>query len=185
MSCTEIFGFNKKGDAYKLGEIGNAFKGAMMVWNYLDKKYLPKYYPEWAKVLNGSKDELYYRTSDSEEIKKIWALFKSDKIALTDKIVLGSTFDNVIVKKENISKLLKTFREFEGETSLKEQADLIEKAVEQNNNLIAVAWNQTSINGDNWTNYHYDDAKDEYSPYNIFKDTGHWELFEEYKNVGD
>lgn len=98
-------------------------------------------------------------------------------MAKSRKVALASTFDNVIIKKENMPKLISAFREFRGETSIKEQADIIEKML-NDENCIAVGFNQTSVNDDTWTNFGgYDEEKDEEIPYNILTGERHWELF--------
>ena len=176
MSRTEIYGFNKDGKAREIGGVQNAFRGAMAVWNILDKKYLPLFEPEWAMV--GGE---YLRAADKVAIKEIWGLFKDEKVSIVDRIVLGSTFDKVIVEKENLPELLKAFREFEGETSLKEQADIIEKNMDR---VIAVGWNQTSVNCDTWSNFGgFDEEIDESIPYNILTMDEHWELFSRMKEL--
>ena len=35
MSCTEIFGFDKNGDAYYYDSVENAWRGGMAIWHYL------------------------------------------------------------------------------------------------------------------------------------------------------
>lgn len=153
----------------------------MAVWVFLEKKYLPKYTPDWA-IKIGEENKDYSRTGamceKNNPMQEIWSLFKSDKITSSERIVLGSTFDNVLVKVRGISKVLKAFREFGGETSLKEQSDLIEKAIKKNKKIIAIGWNQTSVNGDTWSNEHYDEKLDENKGYNLEKDTRHWFLMD-------
>jgi hypothetical protein len=83
---------------------------------------------------------------------------------------------------ENIEKVLKAFRNFDrddGETSLKEQADVISEALEKNNDIIAFGWNMTSVNPCVWTSSNYDEEKGECLGYNLEKDTKHWFLFDE------
>jgi hypothetical protein len=158
MSYTELYGLTKN-FVVKIGETKNSWRGAMAIWHILEKKYLPKFIPDWA--VNES-DKEYSRTSslgDESPIKEIWNLIDSPKLTKTEKIVLGSTFDNVLAKVESIDKLLSSFREFEGETSLKEQADLIERAIKGNSKIIAIGWNQTSVNGDTWATENYDEKK--------------------------
>lgn len=174
MSYTEIYKFKKNGDAVSFAEIKNAFRGAMAVWDILDKKYLPPFKPSWA----FSTEQKYSRSIDREGAKEIWALHESDKVSETDKIVLGSTFDKVVVLRENIPELIKAFREFEGETSLKEQADLIEMEFNKDKKMLGIAWNQTSVNGDNWENFGGYNRNDNAIPYNILTMTDHWSLFE-------
>jgi hypothetical protein len=179
MSSTELYKFKKDGTATYFAETKNAFRGASAIWDIIEKRYLPKYIPSWA---TNAKDE-YSRTSDysnREAMNEIWGLFYSDNVSGTDIIVLGSTFDNVIVMKEDMQKVIIAFREFEGETSLKEQADLIEEAYNTDEDLIAIAWNQTSVNSDAWMSSELivTDDDEYYLPYNMFKHEGHWNLFE-------
>lgn len=182
MSYTEIFKFNKTGNAEPVNEVKNSWRGAMAVWNIMDERYLPSFVPEWAKISSMPLSEKYYRTSDQEKIKEIWALADDPKVSEIDKIVLGSTFDNVIVLKENLPLLVKAFREFEGNTSLKEQADIIEEALKEDSELLAISWNQTSVNEDCWRNFGGRTEEDEDIPYNILTMIDrHWELFEDLK----
>lgn len=188
MSSTQIFGFDKNGNAYLEAEVKNAWRGAMAVWRILEEKYLPPYRPEYipAHIPTSEIKRIFHfaptRCSSGNEdaMQEVWALANDNRLKECEKIVLLSTFDYVVVKKENLHKLISAFREFEGETSLKEQADIIEKML-KDENCIAVAFNQTSICMDDWVNGEYDEEKDEYKPYNIFKGDKHWELFDELK----
>lgn len=180
MSYTEIYKFKKDGNAECFAEVKNAFRGAMAIWTNVEKRYLPKYIPTWAM---GDTSKEYSRTSDfmGGGLKEVWALFDTDKISETDKIVLGSSFDNVVVMKDDLPKLIEAFRNFQGETSLKEQADLIENAFKNDDDLLAIAWNQTSVNGDAWQSDEtgLDEYGDEiYLTYNLLKHDKHWNLFE-------
>lgn len=160
-----------------LAEVKNAWRGAMAVWNILDRKYLPPFIPDWAKN-DAPRQEGYFRMAsmDTKEHQEIWDLRKSEKVSEIDKVVLLSTFDNVIVWKKDLPDLIEAFRKFEGETSLKEQADIIEKAFNEDKDLIAIGWNQTSVNGDTWRVY---DKRDNEKPYNLKKNDKHWSFFEE------
>ena len=155
MSYTEIYKFNKNGDAEMIGEIKNAWRGAMAVWGIIEKRYLPKVpKPSWMDQ-NDYNERGYSRCSmppmgKENPMKPIWDLFNDDKVSGFDKIALGSTFDNVIVKKDHIPELIKAFRNFDGETSLKDQSDFLEKAFRNDKDLIAIAWNQTSVNCGVW-----------------------------------
>ena len=182
MSYTELYKFKKDGNAESLGEIKNALRGAMLVWGILDKRYLePLPKPTWMSQQDYN-ERGYSRCSamfDPNAMKEIWGIAKREEVSRVDKIVLSTTFDRVIVKRENIEETIKAFRDFEGETSLKEQADILEEAL-KDKDLIAVAWNQTSVNGDTWTNFgDYNEETEEYESYNILTDNDHWELFED------
>lgn len=188
MSTTEIYGFDKAGNAYSLGETKNSWRGGMAIWGILEKKYLPPYLPSYAPAGITSVDEFEHRlgwkpsrtTSMMNEnaMKEIWGLADSEKVSITDKIVLFTTFDKCLVKKENLSKVIEAFRKFDGETSLKEQADILERAL-GDEECIAVGWNQTSVSGDTWGAYGYDEEKDECIPYNCLTQRDHYWLFDE------
>jgi len=175
MSCTEIYKFNSRGKAEGIGETRNAWRGAHAIWTILEDKYLMPYFPSW-----GTFGEKYNRTSAGMGnpllMKEIWDLADDDRVSNIDKIVLGSTFDNAVVMRKDIPRLLNAFEEFEGETSLKEQAKIIADALVEDSKLMGIAWNQTSVNESPWGIY---DDRDRYRPYNIKKDTKHWSVFDE------
>ena len=52
MSYTEIFAFNKEGNAYMAGMARNSWRGAMMIWNIMEERHLPPYIPEYVKLCN-------------------------------------------------------------------------------------------------------------------------------------
>lgn len=182
MSYTELFKFNKEGNAEWFAETKNAHRGAMAVWHRMEDKYLPEIVPLWASksmiAERKEKGERFYRFSPSE-MKEVWALLKQDNVSTEDKIVLGSTFDNVIVVRENLLDLIKLFNSFDGQTSLKEQAKEIENLLETDSEFIAIGWNQTSVNGDTWANAGGYDEDDEPIPYNVLTGDKHWDLFKE------
>ena len=174
MSYTEIYKFKKNGDAEFIGETKNSHRGAMAIWVHLEKKYLP---PVVKFGMTIPRPHLF---DGNDGIREIWALNKSDKVSEVEKICLLSTFDNAIAQVANIQELINAFREFDGETSLKEQADIIENAFNEDPELIAIGFNQTSVNADTWSNVGgYDEEKEESIPYNILKNTEHWFIFED------
>ena len=185
MSYTEIFAFGKDGNAKRFADVGNSWRGGMAIWGILEDRYLePLPKPSWMN------DEEYKKhgysraaipplnSGAANPLKSVWDLWTDQRVSRTDKIVLGTTFDHVVVMSGNIEETAKAFEEFKGETSLKEQAKILIKALEDKD-TIAVSWNQTSVNGDTWTSYNYDEKNEESTPYNIHKQTDHWNLFEE------
>ena len=58
------------------------------------------------------------------------------------------------------------FRNFDGETSLKEQADVLEELY-QDDDCIAVGWHQNSVSCEQWFEY------------NCLEQTDHYYLFDE------
>ena len=180
MSYTEIYKFKKDGNAECFAEVKNAFRGAMSVWRIIEKKYLPPYIPTWAI---GDTPQEYSRASDftGNGLKEVWGLFDAGKLSKVDKIVLGSTFDNVVVMRDDLPELCEAFRAFDGETSLKEQAEKIFCELQNDDSFLAIAWNQTSVNGDAWESDETgldEDGEEIYLPYNLLKHDKHWNLFE-------
>jgi hypothetical protein len=140
MSYTEIYRITKAGNTIMAGEIQNSWRGAMAVWNILEDRYLPP------KLVYGMKISRMSSFSPADQ-QEVWDLVNDTRLTESEKIVLQSTFDNVLVLKDDIYKLTKAFREFNGNTSLPEQADLIEQ-IATHKNCWAICWNQTSVNAD-------------------------------------
>lgn len=193
MSYTEMVSFNKEGIAEDYADIKNAFRGAHAIWGIVEKRYLPifrpSYVPKWIED-EDLESYLKYRPSrliptlNQEEhlnnMKEIWNLFHSDKVSRVDKIVLGTTFDKVLVKREDFKELIDAFNSFEGETSLKDQAEVIEKMMEDEN-IIAVGWNQNSVTSNQWICAEYDEENEETIPYNCLTGENHFWLFDDIK----
>ncbi len=194
MSCTEIYGFDKDGNAYLQAEINNAWRSAMAIWRILEEKYLPPYIPDYIKHANWYSPEMSFDEVVAKNCFKpsrlvmsfikdnpaqeIWDLAASEKVSVTDKIVLLTTFDKVIVKKENFSRVIEAFNAFEGETSLKEQAAVLREML-GDENCIAAGWNQTSVNANTWSTYNCDDKTGKCVPYNCLTQNEHYWLFDE------
>lgn len=184
MSYVEIVGFDKDGDAFSLGRVKNAYRGAMSIWKELERRYLkPIGEP---LCINGELVPLSRTNSFSGEgLQELWDLYKLDEVSLDEKITHLSTFDYVLVRRENISRLLMAFKNFSSDkNNLEEQISIIKKGLETD--ITAIGWNQTSVNSNRWL-YHdeaYNKDLDEYGPYNCFKNDKHFWLFEKLKKEG-
>lgn len=150
MSYTEIYKFDQDGNPVHIGETLNSHRGAAAIWRIMEDKYLP---PHYFKNYRGEEEKISRISFSDGTINEIWNLIHDDNVSDIDKIVLGSTFDNVVIMRKDIDKLLYAFLNFDGDTSLKEQAEIIKNEFENDPNLLAIAWNQTSINGDDWSNF--------------------------------
>ena len=111
MSQTIIFAFDKDGASKEYGYTKNAWRGAMTVWDIMGKRHLGI----GASIFNES------------AMQKIWDLMDDKKVPMNERIVMGTTLDRCLVKNEDISKVIIAFREFDGDTSLKEQADILQE----------------------------------------------------------
>ena len=168
MSYTEIYGIKNNGEVAFVNETKNAWRGAMHVWNRLCEKY------EIKGAMFGGFQEL-------------WKMANTGALADFENTVLKSTFDNVVVKKEEIPMLLEAFREYDKhfpESSLVEQAEIIENEILNDDEFMGVCWNQTSVNRNPWlieTEPTEDDEEEEEddsesAPYNILSGEKHWFL---------
>lgn len=189
MSCTEIFGFDKEGNAYHQADVKNAWRGAVAIWRILEATYLPPYIPQYARQLGITTSgeckrrfaytPLRCNTFEKGAIEEVWNLSDRQDVTLTDRICLYTTFDKCLVKREDIPKVIEAFRAFAEGTSLKEQADVLEQMY-SDENCIAVGWNQTSVAVESWANFGgYDKDNDTPIPYNCLTGTEHYWLFDE------
>ncbi|EJG7554940.1 hypothetical protein [Listeria monocytogenes] len=160
MSSTNIHVVRANGDVEIYAEVKNSFAGAMKVWNSLNAKY-------------DFRDNLF------TEFKKTFSSFNKGVYEDFENVVLGSTFDNVIVKKEDIQLLIAAYEkyidEFDG-SNLGLQIEIF-RQIENKADAIGIAWCQTSVCDDLW-DFGYDEEKDELIPYNIYKGDDHWFLFD-------
>lgn len=180
MSSTLIYGFDKGGSAFFLDATQNSWRGGMAIWRELEERHLPPYYGKYDKVCPISRMVAFY---DESAAKEVWNLANRKDIPIHERIALHTTFDCCLVKAEDIPKVIDAFRKFGGTTSLPEQADILEKLPE---GTIAVGWNQTSVNSDDWGNKGgYDEENDEPIPYNCLTMNEHYWLFDELEEDHD
>lgn len=159
MSETVIYGVKSNGEVEFVGETRNAWRGAMHVWTRLSEAYGIQ-----GGFLGG--------------FEKLWKMADKGRLKDFENTTLKSTFDNVVVWKEDIPKLIAAFKEFEEKypnSSLWEQAKIIEDDIINDEDMIGVCWNQTSVNRNPWREG-YDEETDEPIPYNVLKGNRHWFL---------
>ncbi len=178
MSYTEIFSFDKGGNAHFAGEVKNAWRGGMAVWRIMEERYLPPY-----KIWNHETSRLMAGIASQKGVRNpmqdVWDLADNPKVPEHERIVLFTTYDHCLVKRENVQKVIDAFRKFEGDTSLPDQAAVIEQLI-KDNNCIAVGWNQNSVLADTWGNAGgYDEEKGTSIPYNCLTGDAHYWLFDE------
>ncbi|WP_028983311.1 hypothetical protein [Sporolactobacillus terrae] len=159
MSCTEIYGVKSNGEVTFIDETENSWRGGMHVWTKLCEKY-------------GIRGGMF------GGFEKLWKMADTGKLLEFENVVLKSTFDNVVAKKEELPILLAAFREYDKQfpnSSLVEQCEIIEKEILKNDEMIAVCWNQTSVNSNPWIE-DYNEETDEEIPYNLTTGNKHWFL---------
>lgn len=164
MSYTELYKVPAQGEIVEYAEFRNSYRGAWLVWDQMGKQYCGG-----VSISN---------------MQPVWDLAKSDRVPIDYRIVMASTFDNVMVRRENLPRLVQAIEEyaktFEAGTLL-EQADKL-KELAQDDSCFAVCWNQTSVNCDTWLVRR--EGLDKYGDplwemYDVSRDTGHWFLFDD------
>lgn len=197
MSYTIIYGFDTNGNAYEEASVSNSWQGAMAIWNYFEETYLPPYIPEFIKHMPWYHPGMTYedvcakmsykpnRVSgafDGKEnpMQEVWDLWQNPDIPTDERIVLMTTFDHVLVKREDLPRVINAFNTFKGKTANIEAQAMILETLYENDNCIAVGWNQTSINAKSWGTYYPGD--DECTPYNCLNGADHWYLFDDLDN---
>lgn len=161
MSYTEIYSVSNK-HCHLLGETKNAWRGAMYVWNQIAQKYFGlDCFPSF----------------DTNMQKRIWNANNEHQLTDAEIIVLGSTMDRVLVKANDIPRLIEAFEQYGKEhpsSSLSEQAEII-KTVDMSENG-CIGWCQTSV-----TSFHFEPTHIEEDDHYIYHDLSDgWDLFKQF-----
>lgn len=144
MSSTLIYAVKQDEEPVLIGEIKNAFRGAMYVWNDISTRYF---------------DLEHFPHFDDEMQRRIWNAGNEKPLTEAEMIVLASTMDKAVVGKDGVKKLVAAFNEYavaHEHSSIKEQADLIGAFPIKDGYL--VAWTQTSVCHDGWFKVWDDDV---------------------------
>ena len=179
MSSTELYKILMNGDVVFHARFGNSNRGSSLVWGNMGERYLGD--GHYLSHCGFCRDPKY-----NEET--FWNLIGQKKIPVEERIVLASTYDFVIVKKENLPRLIEAMRyygtAYRDPGHIPQQADALRELLSED--ILGVCWNQTSINCDVWEyQYEYDGYGDEKGdtgrPFNIYVDDHcgkkHWFLF--------
>lgn len=170
MSYTTLFKVPERGEIEEYAEFENSWLGAYTVWTEMAKRYL-----DW-DVLPMSREG---------DMKPLWDLTKADRVLLNDRIVLATTFDQVMVRRENLAVVVAAMADFAQRHKpghLPQQAEAL-RVLAADESCYAVCWNQTGVNGDAWRepSGEMDEYGDDevYRMYDLAKDTNHWFLFDD------
>ena len=149
MSHTTVCGFPREGEGFVIGEVHNAFRGAMAVWDIIAKEHF-----------GLERFPMAPRSTKMEQ--RIWNTWQDRTLPLYQRVVLASTLDTTLVRYDHIPTLIEHMFDFDanfsGQTNLAEQALLIEESA-LDENLFAVGWNQTSVCSNPWEIAGYDEDK--------------------------
>lgn len=176
MSRTELYIVKKEGNLELFKEFGNSHRGAALLWSNLCEKYF-----------NNRTGWLSADLSKSDKMRgKLWKLDHDPRVPRELRILLISTFDHMLIRKENFEKFIIACEEVYQKDYLEEMGHFkiyptILLEILNYVDCIGIGWNQTSVCSDVW--YVYDTCKycvdgTIQRDYNIFKDNDHNFLFE-------
>ena len=177
MSRTELYIVKNTGDLELYKEFGNSHRGASLLWNNLTKKYINTSY-SWISM-------------KKKEMERLWRLDQDPRVSREEKVIFISTFDHFLIKKENLHLFIEACEEvykknyFEDIGHFKNYPEVMREIMKLED-VIAIAWNQTSVCSDVWYVYdvctHCDDGTIQ-RDYNILKDKNHQFLFEYLESI--
>ena len=153
MSYTEIYGVPEVGGMSMIGEVHNAHRGAMAIWEAIAQTYCGMdHFP-----ISG-------------DAMPVWNMWMDETVPFEHRVVLASTFDSVMVRRDHIPELIRCMgafdAAFQGRTNLPDQMVILGVAADDSR-WVAVAWNQTSVNEAWWIPSDHPDAA---RPFDLSRD---------------
>lgn len=167
MSYSAIITF-KDGKADQTIEFGNSWKGAAYIWDQLFNKYMKDPndpYDSW--LLRGIKG--------IDKLKPFWQLCERKDLPMFERSVHASTMDKALVFKKDFKQFIEHLREFDkiypGNSHLNDWVNFIETCEAD-----AIGFMGTSVSGTNWFT---ETENGETIPYDLTKQTDHYDLYED------
>lgn len=157
MSATIIYFLRK--DGISKAETRNAFRSSMYIWSDVAKRYC-----------GLERFPMIFDDDCLESQMEVWN-FNSRHPGIMQKheeIALVSTMDNALAEPSQWPRLVEAFEKYGAEhpnSSFGEQAAAIRSVMEseQASGVVAIGWQQTSVNGDSpWFSYEEDEGGEEY-----------------------
>jgi len=165
MSYTTLFLVPESGPIQAFSEFRNAFRGGYLVWDNMAKRYL-------------GQDASMYMIKNN--MQPVWDIHANLSVPEAHRIVMMSTFDKVMVRKDNLERLAIAFeqysQDFDDPGHIPSEATALRELMD-NEGCYAVCWQQTSVSADDWV-VMLDDGSDERRPYDVSLDNEHWFLFD-------
>ncbi len=170
MSYMRIFVIKKNGDLESVKKFGNSHRGGPLLWDWIERKYMPYDKSKWEFSV--------FIHRDKEGMDKFWKLVEDDRLPEYQRIALYHTYDGVMVKKENLKRLVDALEmmasDMEDCGHLLDQVDFLKGKVLDRNDILGICWQQSSTVGSAWGSEGviYDENENS-RPFNIYKDNYH------------
>lgn len=147
MSFTGIMGVPAEGPIRMIGEVHNSHQGAAVVWSCLSERYLSRKYS-----IIGPHDDL-------------WKLGDDEGVWPEHRVVLQTTFDGVMVAKDDLPDVILCIEDFVAEfrppyCNLLKQVQVFD-AHRDSDDYVAFAWWQNSVCSDMWDVHEPDGIDDD------------------------
>jgi hypothetical protein len=176
MSTCSIVTF-KNGKAGEEVEFRNAWGGAAFIWSALFDKYLKDPAIEYHNWL-----------STAASSSKLWELADREDLSICERILMKSTFDYAMVRREHFAEFCAHLREFtkmyppKGQTicHLNAWADEIERLIVPVAEIEAIGFYGTSCSDNLWFLPAGDD--EDYKGYDLNEHDKHFEIYESMDN---
>lgn len=167
MSYATMYRMPVKGELEEVKDYGNAFGGAMRIWEPLFKKWINTARGLMVTLMSGDRE--------------FWDLAKDERLPESDRIVLASTYDKAVVPSEMLGRFVEALREFDTRhpagtmvSHVRAWAYDIEAMISEGmEGFIGICFNQTSVT-ETWTVFDEDDEDGEERLYDASRDEGHW-----------
>jgi len=178
MSYTTIYIFGPDGTVTDTVDFQNAYGSAIAIWGAIGRKYLTREQRD-PHGLEKAIGKHYDNPMDYAD--QVWKL--GERLENFERLVLDSTFDNAVVRFEDLQAVAEAFEEFARihgpwfETnkrvfSVGKQGEAL-RALLDRDDVRAVAWRQTSVSSVAWDG-RWDEEADEEIPYNLDAMDTHW-----------
>lgn len=176
MSYVTIYRIGQDGIPNAYDEARVAPAGAPVIWRELWDRYLPGDYVRECMMGNG------------DGHKKLWPLWKEDRLHRYERVCLLWTFDRAFVKREAFGELghelntfFETIKERGVNPTLPEVASVLGRLYDEED-CMGACFQQTSVSDSPWFSYKTcpacEQEIDEQEPYNFLTGNHHFEIFD-------
>ena len=172
MSYTTLYLVPESGEIRTYREYHNASRFAWLVWDTMSKLYLHKGAIEFMISGNHADDAL----------QPVWDLWKNPNVPMNHRLVMASTFDRVMVRRENLPRLADAYEQYS--KAVKDPGHILTmvndlRSLANDPACLAACWCQTSVSSDAWRVR--ESLEDDSRLYDVSLDNDHWFLFDAFE----